>query len=48
MPNRRVKHILQRIYNHESLVGIDLRNLYQSFSDLSGLELRGADFYFCT
>jgi len=42
MPNRRVKHILERIYNHESLVGIDLRNLYLSFSDFSGVELRGA------
>ena len=37
-----LKHILERIYNHESLVGIDLRNLYLSFIDFSGLELRGA------
>jgi hypothetical protein len=29
MPNGRdLRHILERIYNHESLVGIDLRNLY--------------------
>ena len=43
MPNGRdLRHILERIYNHESLVGIDLRNLYLSFSDFSGLELRGA------
>ena len=48
MPNGRdLKHILRRVYNHESLVGIDLRNLYLSFMDFSSLELRNADLEGC-
>jgi uncharacterized protein YjbI with pentapeptide repeats len=44
---RYLRHILKRVYNHESLVGIDLRNLYLSFMDFSGLELRRADLEGC-
>jgi hypothetical protein len=40
---RDLKHILERINNHESLVGIDLRNLYLSFMNFTGLELRRTD-----
>ena len=40
---RDLKHILERIYNHESLVGIDLRKLYLSFMNFTGLELRRMD-----
>src|SRR6266511_3610757 len=48
MPNGKdLRHILKRVYNHESLVGIDLRNLYLSFMDFSGLELRRADLEGC-
>lgn len=44
MPNGRdLKHILERVYNHKSLVGFDLRNLYLSFMDFTGLELRRTD-----
>jgi uncharacterized protein YjbI with pentapeptide repeats len=42
-----LRHILKRIYTHDSLVGIDLRNLYLSFMNFSGLELRRADFEGC-
>lgn len=44
---RDIKRILKKIYNHESLVGIDLRNLYLSFMNFSGLELRRADLEGC-
>ena len=44
---RDLRHILKRVYNHESLVGIDLRNLYLSFMNFSGLELRRADLEGC-
>lgn len=48
MPNGRdLKYILKRAYNHESLIGIDLRNLYLSFMDFSGLEFRRADLEGC-
>ena len=48
MPNGRdLKHILEKIYNHDSLVGIDLRNLYLSFMDFTGLELRRTDLEGC-
>jgi uncharacterized protein YjbI with pentapeptide repeats len=48
MPNGRdLKHMLERVYNHESLVGVDLRNLYLSFMDFSGSELRRADLEGC-
>ena len=48
MSNERdLKHILERIYNHESLVGIDLRNLYLSFMNFTGLELRRTDLEGC-
>jgi uncharacterized protein YjbI with pentapeptide repeats len=42
-----LRHILKRVYNRESLVGIDLRNLYLSFMNFSGLELRRADLEGC-
>jgi uncharacterized protein YjbI with pentapeptide repeats len=44
---RDLKPILQRIYKHQSLAGIDLRNLYLSFMDFSCLELRRADLAGC-
>jgi len=48
MPNgKNLRHILKRVYNHESLIGIDLRNLYLSFMNFSGLELRRADLEGC-
>jgi uncharacterized protein YjbI with pentapeptide repeats len=48
MPNRKdLKRILKRIYNHESLAGIDLRNLYLSCMDFSGSELRNANLEGC-
>jgi uncharacterized protein YjbI with pentapeptide repeats len=42
-----LRHILKKIYNHESLAGIDLRNLYLSFMNFSGLDLRRADLEGC-
>src|SRR5437870_12786167 len=47
MANRHLKYVLRKVYNHESLVGIDLRNLYLSFVDFSSLELRRADLDGC-
>ena len=47
MANRDLKYVLRKVYNHESLVGIDLRNLYLSFVDFSSLELRRADLEGC-
>jgi len=48
MPHgKNLRHILKRVYNHESLIGIDLRNLYLSFMNFSGLELRRADLEGC-
>jgi uncharacterized protein YjbI with pentapeptide repeats len=44
---RGLKQIIQRIYKHQSLAGTDLRNLYLSFMDFSGLELRRADLTGC-
>jgi uncharacterized protein YjbI with pentapeptide repeats len=44
---RDLKHILRRLHNRESLVGIDLRNLYLSFMDFSSLELRRSDLEGC-
>ena len=45
--NRHLRHILQRIEKHESLAGVDLRNLYLSGMDLSNLDLRGANLKGC-
>jgi uncharacterized protein YjbI with pentapeptide repeats len=45
--NGHVRHILQKIEKHESLAGVDLRNLYLSGMDLSNLDLRGANFRGC-
>jgi uncharacterized protein YjbI with pentapeptide repeats len=42
-----MKRILERIYRHESLAGIDLRNLYFSSMNFSRLELRRADLTGC-
>src|SRR5262249_42859497 len=42
-----LRHNLKRVYNHESLAGIDLRNLYLSFMNFSGLDLRRADLEGC-
>jgi hypothetical protein len=42
-----LRHILKKVYNHESLAGIDLRNLYLSFMNFSGLDLRRADLEGC-
>ena len=42
-----LKHILKKIYNHESLAGVDLRNLYLSCTNFSGLELCRADLEGC-
>lgn len=44
---KELKRILKKVYNHESLAGIDLRNHYLSFMDFSGLELRRADLEGC-
>jgi uncharacterized protein YjbI with pentapeptide repeats len=44
---RELRRILEKVYNHENLVGIDLRNLYLSFMDFSGLVLRRADLEGC-
>jgi uncharacterized protein YjbI with pentapeptide repeats len=44
---RGLKQIIQRIYKHQSLAGTDLRNLYLSFMDFSGLELRRTDLTGC-
>jgi uncharacterized protein YjbI with pentapeptide repeats len=44
---RDLKYILRKVYNHESLVGIDLRNLYLSFIDLSRSQLRRANLKGC-
>ena len=42
-----LRHILKKVYNHDSLAGIDLRNLYLSFMNFSGLDLRRADLEGC-
>ena len=44
---RDMKNIVGRIYRHESLAGIDLRNLYFSSMDFSRVELRRADLTGC-
>lgn len=44
---RDIRHILKKINNHESLAGVDLRNLYLSYIDLSRLDLRGVNFEGC-
>ena len=41
--NGYVRQILQKIEKHESLAGVDLRNLYLSGMDLSNLDLRGVN-----
>ena len=45
--NGYVRHILQKIEKHESLAGVDLRNLYLSGMDLSDLDLRRANLKGC-
>lgn len=45
--HRDLKGILQKVYYHESLAGVDLRNLYLSCMDFSGLDLRQANFEGC-
>ena len=42
-----MKRILQKIENHESLAGVDLRNLYLTGMDLSYLDLRRANLKGC-
>src|SRR5262249_24574621 len=42
-----LRHILKKVCNHESLAGIDLRNLYLSFMNFSGLDLRRSDLQGC-
>jgi len=44
---RDLKLILKKVYNHESLVGVDLRNIYLYFINFSGLELRAANLEGC-
>src|SRR5688572_19683250 len=44
---KNLKHILERVYSHESLAGIDLRNLYLSYINFSGLDLRAANLEGC-
>ncbi|HKY09274.1 MAG TPA: pentapeptide repeat-containing protein [Candidatus Binatia bacterium] len=44
---RGMKRIIDRIYRHESLDGIDLRNLYLSSMNFSRLGLRRADLTGC-
>src|SRR3990170_613821 len=45
--NGNVRQILQKIEKHESLAGVDLRNLYLSGMDLSNLDLKGANLKGC-
>jgi len=45
--NGHLRHILKKIEKHESLAGVDLRNLYLSGMDLSKLDLRGANLKGC-
>lgn len=45
--NGYVRQILQKIEKHESLAGVDLRNLYLSGMDLSNLDLKGANLKGC-
>ncbi len=42
--DRKLWLILNKIYNRESLVGSDLRNLYFSCMDFAGMNLRHANF----
>jgi uncharacterized protein YjbI with pentapeptide repeats len=42
-----MKRILEKIEKHESLAGVDLRNLYLSGMDLSNLDLRRANLKGC-
>ena len=42
--DRNLRLILNRIYNRESLVGSDLRNLYFSCMDFAGMDLRHTNF----
>lgn len=44
---RYLRDVVNKINNHESLAGVDLRNLYLSYMDFSGLDLRGANFEGC-
>jgi uncharacterized protein YjbI with pentapeptide repeats len=40
--NGYLRHILKKIEKHESLAGVDLRNLYLSGMDLSNLDLENS------
>jgi hypothetical protein len=40
--NGHLRRILQKIENHESLAGVDLRNLYLSGMDLSNLDIENS------
>jgi uncharacterized protein YjbI with pentapeptide repeats len=42
--DRNLRSIMNKIYNRESLVGSDLRNLYFSCMDFAGMDLRRANF----
>jgi uncharacterized protein YjbI with pentapeptide repeats len=42
--DRNFRLIVSKIYNHESLVGSDLRNLYFSCMDFARMDLRHANF----
>ena len=44
---RDIREILLKIQNHQSLAGVDLRNLYLSYMNLSNLDLREANFEGC-
>jgi uncharacterized protein YjbI with pentapeptide repeats len=42
--DRNLRLIMNKIYNRESLVGSDLRNLYFSCMDFAGMDLRHTNF----
>jgi len=44
---RDLKRILEKVYHRQSLAGQDLRNLYMSFVNLTGLELCRTDLEGC-
>ncbi len=42
--DRKLRLIMNKIYNRESLLGSDLRNLYFSCMDFGGMDLRPSQF----
>ena len=42
--DKKLRLIMNKIYNRESLLGSDLRNLYFSCMDFGGMDLRQANF----